>query len=69
MLISANMFNNQRVEKAVVLDSNYSSVEEQCIGGNREDSHVLPSQHVLQESHLLRKENTWRAALHRQIQL
>lgn len=53
MLISAKIYNNQRAEKAVVLDSSYTGVEEQCIPGNKEDSHELPSQNMLQESHLL----------------
>lgn len=42
MLSSAKIYNNQRDEEAVILDSNYTDVEEQCIPGNREDSHILP---------------------------
>lgn len=72
MLISAKIYNNQRAEKAVVLDSNYTGVEEQCIPGKREDSHVLPSQHMCCRSPNYSasiKDNTWRAALCREIQL
>lgn len=53
MLISAKIYSNQRVEKAVAVDSNCTGVEEPCTPGNREDSHALPSQPMLPQSHLL----------------